>query len=71
MVNYQFTYINKIINIEKELSSSSFNEDYYFYYEIVNMLLNCKFTTKENNIFLLRVKNVIEKKNKTFVNSKK
>ena len=71
IVNYQFTYINKIINIEKELSSLSFNEDFYFYYEIVNMLLNCKFTSDENNIFLLRVKKVIETKNKTFVNSKK
>ena len=68
IVNYQFTYINKIINIEKELSSLSFNEDFYFYYEIVNKLLNCKFISEENNLLLLK-KKLIELKNKTFVNS--
>ena len=44
IVNYQFTLINKHINIKRELSSSTFNDDFYFYYKIVNMLLNYKFT---------------------------
>ena len=71
MANYQFTLINKYINIKRELSSSTFNEDFYFYYEIVNMLLNNKFTSEENNLLLLKIKKLIEIKNKTFVNSKK
>ena len=71
IVNYQFTLISKYINIERELSSSNLNEDFYFYYEIVNMLLNCKFTSEENNFLLLKIKKLIEINNKTFVNSKK
>jgi hypothetical protein len=71
MANYQFSLINKYINIERELSSSTFNDDFYFYYEIVNMLLNCKFISEENNFLLLKIKKLIEIKNKTFVNSKK
>jgi hypothetical protein len=69
IVNYQFTSISK--HIEKELSSSTFNDDFYFYYKIVNMLLNCKFTSEENNLLLLKIKKIIEIKNKTFANSKK
>ena len=71
MTNYQFSLITKFINVERELSSSSFNDDFYFYYEIVNMLLNCKFISEENNFILLKIKKIIEIKNKTFVNSKK
>ena len=71
IANYQFTLISKHINIERELSSSTFNNDFYFYFEIVNMLLNCKFTSEENNFLLLKIKKLIEIKNKTFVNSKK
>jgi hypothetical protein len=62
MANYQFTLINKNINIERELSSSNFNDDFYFYYEIINMFLNCKFTSEENNLLLLKIKKIIEKK---------
>ena len=71
MANYQFTLISKHINIERELSSTNFNDDFDFYYEIVNMLLNCKFISEENNFLLLKIKKLIEIKNKTFVNSKK
>ena len=71
MTNYQFSLITKFINVERELSSSSFNDDFYFYYEIVNMLLNCKFISEENNFILLKIKKIIEIKNETFVNSKK
>ena len=71
MVNHQFTLINQIINIGRVLSYSSFNDDFYFYYEIINMLLKSEFTSKENNLLLLKFKKVIEIKNKTFVKSKK
>ena len=70
MTNLQFSLINKDLNIERELSSLSFNEDFYLYYEIVNMLLNCEFISEGNKLLLLKIKKVIEIKNKAFVNSK-
>ena len=71
MTNYQFALITKYMNVEGELSSSSFNDDFYFYNEIINMFLNCKFISEENNFTLQKIKKVIEIKNKTFVNSQK
>ena len=69
MANYQFTLISKHLKIESKFSSSTFHDDFYFYYEIVNKLLNCKFISEENNLLLLKIKKLIELKNKTFVNS--
>lgn len=71
MANHQLTLIGKYENIEKELSSSSFNNDFYFYYEIINMLLNWEFISEKNKLILLKYKKIIEIKNKTFVNPKK
>lgn len=68
IVNYLFT-IMKGINIEREISSSPFNNDFYFYYDIINMLLKSKYTSSENSILLYKLKNIIQIKNKTFVNS--
>jgi hypothetical protein len=63
MANYLFSRIlKKKINIEKELSTYSLNDDFNFYYDIINMLLNCKFISKKNNLILLKLKNIIQKK---------
>lgn len=62
MVNYLFTIINIKFNIKRELSSSFFNNDFYFYYDVINLLLNCKFISEENIAILLEIKNLIEKK---------
>ena len=64
MSNYLFTFINSCLNIERELSSTSFNDDFYFYYDIVNMLLNCKFTDTENKLLLIKLKKIIQIKYK-------
>ena len=69
ITNYLFASINSKIKIEKELSSSPFNNDFYFYYDIINTLLNCKFIFKDNKILLLKFKKIIEMRNKTFSNS--
>ena len=61
--------MKKALNIKRELSSSLFNND--FYYDIINMLLKSKYTSLENSILLLKLKNIIQIKNKTFVNSTK
>jgi len=71
MANYQITILSKYQNAERELSSLSFNDDFYFYYEIINKLLDCEFISEENSLILLKYKKIIEIKNKTFVNSQK
>ena len=62
IANYLFASLNSKIKIEKELSSSPFNNDFYFYYDIINTLLNCKFISEENISILHKLKNIIEKK---------
>ena len=69
IANYLFTILNRRIKIKRELSTKSYNNDFNFYYDIINMLLNCKFISEENNLLLLKLKKIIEIKNKTFVNS--
>ena len=46
--------MKKALNIKRELSSSLFNND--FYYDIINMLLKSKYTSLENSILLLKLK---------------
>lgn len=62
IANSIFTIIHRKLNIERRLSSSSFNNDFYFYYDIVNMLLNCKYISVGNSLLLLKLKNIIQKK---------
>lgn len=71
IVNYLFTIMNAILNVKRELSTSLFNNDFYFYYDIINMLLKSKYTSLENSILLLKLKNIIQIKNTTFINSTK
>ena len=66
MANYLFSRILKKVNVEKELSTSFLNDDFNFYYDIINMFLNCKFTSEENNLILQKLKNIIRIKNQTF-----
>lgn len=66
IANYLFTSLISKIKIEKELSSSHFNNDFYFYYDIINTLLNCKFFSKDSEFLLLKFKKIIEKKRKAF-----
>ena len=69
IVNYLFTIMNTVLNVKRELYSSSFNNDFYFYLDIINMLLESNYTSSENSILLLKLKNIIQIKNKTFENS--
>lgn len=49
-------------NIYNNLSKLNFINDFYFYYEIINMIINCKFISNENMNLLFKLKNIIEKK---------
>ena len=64
IVNYLFTIMNTALNVKRELSSSSFNNDFYFYLDIINMLLKSKYISSENSILLLKFKNIIQIKKK-------
>ena len=63
IVNYLFTVMNTVLNVKRELYLSPFNNDFYFYLDIINMLLESKYTSSENSILLLKLKNIIQMKN--------
>ena len=50
------------LNILKKLSELTFNNDFYFYYDIVNMYLNCSFISNENKLILQNYKNIIKRR---------
>ena len=53
MANFLFSRLYKNVNIEKEFPSSISKEKFFFYYEILNMYINCKFISNEiKNIFI-------------------
>ena len=60
ITNFLFTKFIRRIKIIRELSPKSYNNDFNFYYDIINMLLNCKFISEENKLLLLKLKNMIE-----------
>ena len=62
MFNYLLNRIVKYFNILYNLSKINFNNDFYFYYEIINMIINCIFISNENMNLLYKLKNIIETK---------
>jgi hypothetical protein len=68
MVNHLFTSLNKRLNIKSKFLSLIFNnDDYIFYDNIFNMYINCKFISNENKMILQSLKNIINKKNQTYI----
>jgi len=66
---YEKDIVNHITtsNLESQLLSSPFNDNFYLYYDIINKLLNCTFIENNNIYILKKYKNIIEKKNQTYV----
>ena len=62
MLNYHLNRMIQNFNIYNNLSKLNFINDFYFYYEIINMIINCKFISNENMNLLFKLKNIIEKK---------
>ena len=58
-------------NHEYQFLSASFSESFYFYYAIINMLLNCSFIESDNINILKKYIKIIEKKNRTYAKKKK
>lgn len=57
IINVVLSLLNKTFNIDRELLFS-----YYFYKDIINMFLRCKYISNENHIFLKKLLNSINKK---------
>ena len=66
IINFHLTDIIRKFDISKELSKINCYEIYYFYYEIINTIINCLYISDENLYLLLKLKKIIEKKNKTY-----
>ena len=66
---YEKDIVNHIIgsNLESQLLSSPFNDNFYFYYDIINMLLDCTYIENNNIYILKKYKKIIENKNQTYV----
>ena len=71
MVNHRLTKILKFqdIAIERLLSNINFNKDFYFYYEVINTLINCPHTSKVNTNILKKFKNIILQKKRNNLKS--
>ena len=71
MVNQRLTIMSKKYNIRGYLSKIEFNNDFYFYYEVINTVINCIYISEENLNLLKHLKNIILKKNITYFKLKK
>ena len=66
---YQKDMVNHIVksSYESYLLSSPFNDNFYLYYDIINMLLNCTFIENHNIYILKKLKKIIEKRSQIYV----
>jgi hypothetical protein len=71
MVNQRLTIMSKNYNIRGYLSEIQFNNDFYFYYEVINTVINCIYISEENLNLLKNLKNIILQKKITFKLKKK
>ena len=70
MLNLRLSQIFKF-NIENKLLDTNLKKDYYFYYVVINSIINCKYISEENLNLLKNLKNIILKKNITYFKLKK
>ena len=70
---YEKDMVNQILknNYESQLLNTPFSENFYFYYDIINMILNCSFIESDTIYILKKYKKIIEKKNQIYVKQSK
>ena len=56
-------------HIKRQLSKIKFYNDFDFYYEVINNVISCIYISEDNVNFLKILKNIILKKNKTYIKS--
>jgi glycosyltransferase involved in cell wall biosynthesis len=62
MVNLRLNNINQNYNIERLLLNINFNKNFYFYYKVINSIINCIYISDKNVNFLNYLKNIIKNK---------
>jgi len=69
IVNIVLTILNKKQNsMENHISSMNYNNNWNFYYDIINMFIDNEFISEENKVIFKNLKRIIENKNKTYFN---
>ena len=69
IVNHVLTILNRRKNnMESHISSMNYNNNFNFYYDIINMFLDNEFISEENKVIFKNLKRIIENKNKTYIN---
>ena len=69
IVNHVLTILNRRKNkMESHISSMNYNNNFNFYYDIINMFLENEFISEENKVIFKNLKRIIENKNKTYIN---
>lgn len=56
--------------MESHISFMNYNNNWNFYYDIINMFLDNEFISEENKVIFKNLKRIIENKNKTYINSR-
>lgn len=69
IVNHVLTMLNRRKNnMKSHISSMNYNNNFNFYYDIINMFLDNEFISEENKVIFKNLKRIIENKNKTYIN---
>ncbi len=69
IVNIVLTILNRKKNsMESHISSINYNNNWNFYYDIINMFIDNEFISEENKVIFKNMKRIIENKNKTYFN---
>jgi glycosyltransferase involved in cell wall biosynthesis len=71
MVNYRLTRMCKYYKVREHLSKIKFNNDFYFYYKVINNIINCLYISDENLKLLKNIKNIITQKTKSYLKTLK
>jgi hypothetical protein len=66
MVNLYLNKTNKKFNFKEHLLKTEFCNDFDFYYEVINNVINNIYISDDNFNLLKNLKNIILKKNKTY-----
>ena len=62
MLNLRLSKIINYLNNERKLLDTNLNNDYYFYYHVINTIINCIYISDENKNLLNNFKKLIIKK---------
>ena len=59
MLNLILSNMIKFLNVESKLLANNLKEDYYFYYHVINNIINCIYISNKNKNLLNKCKKII------------